>query len=250
MRVNERRSTGFACSFFVLRDVLGVSPEHRRAAVCVPFAYPQDTLGRNEASGMTPPSRPARPHDDCTELHRFPPRIEPCRPPADPRSARSLHQRHGAQRRTGPEPPLDPEVSGPAGRLPGGGAPARGRDRRAAPARRRRRRADLRAEPRREPDRAVGYARWSGATSTPASRVKAVRLAGNVVKATRAMARLASLARTGRFDLIYCNGTNADFAGGAARAHHRRARPLARAVHVDPAGGGGAPPACSRRARA
>jgi glycosyltransferase involved in cell wall biosynthesis len=44
--------------------------------------------------------------------------------------------------------------------------------------------------------------------------IKAVRLAGNVFKATRAMARLASLVRTGRFDLIYCNGTNADFAGG------------------------------------
>jgi glycosyltransferase involved in cell wall biosynthesis len=44
--------------------------------------------------------------------------------------------------------------------------------------------------------------------------IKALRLAGNVVKATRAMARLASLTRTGRFDLVYCNGTNADFAGG------------------------------------
>jgi glycosyltransferase involved in cell wall biosynthesis len=43
---------------------------------------------------------------------------------------------------------------------------------------------------------------------------KAVRLAGNVVKATRAMARLSSLVREGRFDLVYCNGTNADFAGG------------------------------------
>jgi glycosyltransferase involved in cell wall biosynthesis len=45
--------------------------------------------------------------------------------------------------------------------------------------------------------------------------VKAVRLAGNVVKAGRAIARLSSLVRRGRFDLIYCNGTNADFAGGA-----------------------------------
>ncbi len=43
---------------------------------------------------------------------------------------------------------------------------------------------------------------------------KAARLAGNVVKATRAMARLSSLVREGRFDLVYCNGTNADFAGG------------------------------------
>ena len=45
--------------------------------------------------------------------------------------------------------------------------------------------------------------------------VKVARLAGNVVKAGRAIERLASLVRRGRFDLIYCNGTNADFAGGA-----------------------------------
>ncbi len=43
---------------------------------------------------------------------------------------------------------------------------------------------------------------------------KALRLAGNAVKATRAVARLSSLVRRGRFDLVYCNGTNADFAGG------------------------------------
>lgn len=45
--------------------------------------------------------------------------------------------------------------------------------------------------------------------------LKAGRLAGNVVKATGAVARLSWLARRGRFDLLYCNGTNADFAGGA-----------------------------------
>ena len=45
--------------------------------------------------------------------------------------------------------------------------------------------------------------------------LKAARLAGNVVKATRAMARLSALVRDGRYDLVYCNGTNADFAGGA-----------------------------------
>jgi len=45
--------------------------------------------------------------------------------------------------------------------------------------------------------------------------LKLVRLAGNAVKATRAIARLTSFVRRGRFDLIYCNGTNADFAGGA-----------------------------------
>lgn len=45
--------------------------------------------------------------------------------------------------------------------------------------------------------------------------LKAARLAGNVVKATRGMARLAGRVRRGGYDLIYCNGTNADFAGGA-----------------------------------
>ncbi len=44
---------------------------------------------------------------------------------------------------------------------------------------------------------------------------KGLRLAGNVVKASMAIARLASLARRGRFDLLYCNGTNADFAGAS-----------------------------------
>jgi glycosyltransferase involved in cell wall biosynthesis len=43
--------------------------------------------------------------------------------------------------------------------------------------------------------------------------LKTVRLGGNLVKAARAMTRLASLARRGSYDLIYCNGTNADFAG-------------------------------------
>src|ERR1019366_654634 len=46
-----------------------------------------------------------------------------------------------------------------------------------------------------------------------AAPLKALRLGGNLVKATRAMVRLASLVSKGRFDLIYCNGTNADFAG-------------------------------------
>jgi glycosyltransferase involved in cell wall biosynthesis len=48
--------------------------------------------------------------------------------------------------------------------------------------------------------------------------LKAARLAGNAVKAARAVARLSLLVRRGRFDLIYCNGTNADFAGGALAA--------------------------------
>jgi glycosyltransferase involved in cell wall biosynthesis len=45
--------------------------------------------------------------------------------------------------------------------------------------------------------------------------VKAARLAGNVFKATRGLGRLASLVRHGGYQLLYCNGTNADFAGGA-----------------------------------
>ncbi len=48
-----------------------------------------------------------------------------------------------------------------------------------------------------------------------AAPLRAVRLAGNVFKATRAISRLSSLVRRERFDLIYCNGTNADFAGAA-----------------------------------
>jgi glycosyltransferase involved in cell wall biosynthesis len=45
--------------------------------------------------------------------------------------------------------------------------------------------------------------------------LRGVRAVGNVVRATRAMARLTSVLRRGMFDLVYCNGTNADFAGGA-----------------------------------
>jgi glycosyltransferase involved in cell wall biosynthesis len=45
--------------------------------------------------------------------------------------------------------------------------------------------------------------------------LQAVRLAGNVLRATRALAYLAHRVTRGAFDLIYCNGTNADFAGGA-----------------------------------
>ncbi len=43
---------------------------------------------------------------------------------------------------------------------------------------------------------------------------KAARAAVNVVRAGRAMARLRALVGRGSYDLIYCNGTNADFAGG------------------------------------
>jgi len=45
--------------------------------------------------------------------------------------------------------------------------------------------------------------------------LKALRLGGNVVKASRALVRLSGLVRGGGFDLVYCNGTNADFAGAA-----------------------------------
>jgi len=45
--------------------------------------------------------------------------------------------------------------------------------------------------------------------------LKAARAAANVVKGARAMARLRSFVRRERFDLLYCNGTTADFAGAA-----------------------------------
>jgi len=45
--------------------------------------------------------------------------------------------------------------------------------------------------------------------------VRGVRAAGNVFRAARAMARLTGVIQRGMFDLVYCNGTNADFAGGA-----------------------------------
>jgi glycosyltransferase involved in cell wall biosynthesis len=45
--------------------------------------------------------------------------------------------------------------------------------------------------------------------------LRGVRLGGNVLKAARAIGRLSRWVRRGRFDLIYCNGSSADFAGGA-----------------------------------
>jgi glycosyltransferase involved in cell wall biosynthesis len=50
------------------------------------------------------------------------------------------------------------------------------------------------------------------------SILKGARLAGNVVKAARSVGRLAAAARAGRFDLVYCNGTNADFTGAVVAA--------------------------------
>ncbi len=43
--------------------------------------------------------------------------------------------------------------------------------------------------------------------------LQAVRGAGNVIKVGRALTSLSRLIRRGEFDLIYCNGTSADFAG-------------------------------------
>ena len=45
--------------------------------------------------------------------------------------------------------------------------------------------------------------------------VKGARLVGNIGRGALALRDLARLARKGRYDLLYCNGTNADFAGGA-----------------------------------
>lgn len=45
-----------------------------------------------------------------------------------------------------------------------------------------------------------------------------LRLVGNLGRATRGVLALSKLARTGRYDLIYCNGTNANFFGGIAAA--------------------------------
>ncbi len=46
------------------------------------------------------------------------------------------------------------------------------------------------------------------------AHVRGRRAAINVLRAGRGLARLTMLIRRGAFDLVYCNGTNADFAGG------------------------------------
>jgi glycosyltransferase involved in cell wall biosynthesis len=48
--------------------------------------------------------------------------------------------------------------------------------------------------------------------------LRVARCAGNVLKASGALVQLSRLVRHGRFDLIYCNGSSADFAGGALAA--------------------------------
>lgn len=50
------------------------------------------------------------------------------------------------------------------------------------------------------------------------SVLRAARAAGNVFKAGRSLTSLSRLVKRGEFDLIYCNGTSADFAGAAVGA--------------------------------
>jgi glycosyltransferase involved in cell wall biosynthesis len=47
------------------------------------------------------------------------------------------------------------------------------------------------------------------------ARIKAARFSGNLLKASYGLYRLRAQILEGRFDLIYCNGTNANFAGAA-----------------------------------
>jgi glycosyltransferase involved in cell wall biosynthesis len=48
--------------------------------------------------------------------------------------------------------------------------------------------------------------------------LRSLRFVGNVARATAGFSRLCELAKHGGYDLVYCNGTNADFAGGALAA--------------------------------
>ena len=50
---------------------------------------------------------------------------------------------------------------------------------------------------------------------TAAAPLRAARAVGNAFKMTRSMTSLGRLTRRGEFDLVYCNGTTADFAGAA-----------------------------------
>ena len=71
--------------------------------------------------------------------------------------------------------------------------------------------------------------------------LRGARAVGNVARVGLALARLATMVRRGRFDLVYCNGTNADFAGGALSAmtgvpalwhvRYTSVPPVVRAVH-------------------
>ncbi|HZU85131.1 MAG TPA: glycosyltransferase family 4 protein [Polyangiaceae bacterium] len=48
--------------------------------------------------------------------------------------------------------------------------------------------------------------------------LKTARVAANALRGARALARLSSLVRRGGFDLVYCNGTTANFAGAVVAA--------------------------------
>jgi glycosyltransferase involved in cell wall biosynthesis len=48
--------------------------------------------------------------------------------------------------------------------------------------------------------------------------LRAVRAVGNVARGTAAMLSLARLVKRGRYDLMFCNGTSANFAGGGLAA--------------------------------
>jgi glycosyltransferase involved in cell wall biosynthesis len=48
--------------------------------------------------------------------------------------------------------------------------------------------------------------------------LKSVRAVGNVARGAAAMARMAWLVKRGGYDLVFCNGTSANFAGGAIAA--------------------------------
>jgi glycosyltransferase involved in cell wall biosynthesis len=45
--------------------------------------------------------------------------------------------------------------------------------------------------------------------------LRGLRFTGNVARGALAVAEIAGIVKRGSYDLIYCNGTNADFAGGA-----------------------------------
>ncbi len=49
-------------------------------------------------------------------------------------------------------------------------------------------------------------------------RVKGIRAVGNVARGAAAMARMAMTVKRGNYDLVFCNGTSANFAGGAIAA--------------------------------
>jgi glycosyltransferase involved in cell wall biosynthesis len=49
-------------------------------------------------------------------------------------------------------------------------------------------------------------------------RVKSVRAVGNVARGAAAVARMALTVKQGNYDLVFCNGTSANFAGGAIAA--------------------------------